>query len=215
VNSTSIRISEIPVGVYLDTYKEHLTKLEEAGFIKDFEDRSTDEGFEFIITCPRSTTALEYDTLLQKFKLIARDTENFTLWNEKGNLERFESAEAIIERFVGWRLTKYEDRRQMLIKNSKESIRWMSEKLRFILFYLNHVDDFKGKKKDALVELLLKNDFQDYDRLLQMPIWNLTKDKIDELKNQIAEEKKYLASLEGDTAQAMYTRELKEFKYGN
>ena len=213
VNSTTIKIVELPVGIYLDTYKDHLQKLEEADFIKDFEDRSTDEGFEFVVTCPRSTTALDYDVLMQKFKLISRDTENFTLWNEKGNLERFESAEAIVERFVEWRVGKYEDRRQMLIKNSKESIRWMSEKLRFILFYLSHVNDFKGKKKDDLVKMLIENDFQDYDRLLQMPMWNLTKDKIDELKNQITEEKKYLATLEGDTAQAMYTRELKEFKY--
>ena len=213
VNSVTIKITEIPIGVYLDQYKDHLVKLEDAGFIKDFEDHSSDDGFEFIVQCPRSTTMLDVETLMQKFKLISRDTENFTLWNERGTLERFESAEAIVERFTAWRLDRYEDRRQKLIKDSTESIRWMSEKLRFILFYLANVDQFKNKKKDDLIALLLKNDFVDYDRLLQMPMWNLTKDKIDELKAQIAEEKKYLASLEADTAVEMYKRELKEFKY--
>ena len=90
----------------------------------------------------------------------------------------------------------------------------MSEKLRFILFYLAHVDQFKNKKKEDLIALLLKNDFTDYDRLLQMPMWNLTREKIEELKNEIADQKKYLASLKGDTAVEMYRRELKEFKYG-
>ena len=213
VNTTTIKITEIPVGMYLDQYKDHLTKLEEAGFIKDFEDHSTDDAFEFIVTCPRSTTVLEHDVLMQKFKLISRDTENFTLWNTDGVLERFESPEAIITRFAEWRIERYEDRRQKLIADSTESIRWMSEKLRFILFYLANVDQFKNKKKDDLVALLLKNDFADYDRLLQMPMWNLTKDKIDELKNLIAEEKKYLASLQSDTAKAMYVRELKAFKF--
>lgn len=213
VNSTTIKITEIPVGVYLDSYKDHLTKLEDAGFIKDFEDRSTEESFEFVITCPRSTTALDHDELLKKFKLISRDTENLTLWNENGTLERFDSVEDVIERFVVWRLARYEDRRQKLIAETTEAIRWLSEKLRFILFYLSNVDAFKNKKKDDLVALLLKNDFVDYDRLLQMTMWNLTKDKIEELKKQIEEEKKYLATLEADTARDMYRRELKEFKY--
>jgi DNA topoisomerase-2 len=213
VNSTTIKITEIPIGVYLDTYKEHLTKLEDAGFIKDFEDRSTEEGFEFVVTCPRSTTALDHEELLKKFKLISRDTENLTLWNENGILERFETVEDIIERFVAWRVARYEDRRQKLIAETTESIRWMNEKLRFILFYLSNVDAFKNKKKEDLVKMLLENKFEDYDRLLQMAMWNLTKDKIDELKKQIDEEKKHLAGLEADTAQAMYKRELKEFKY--
>jgi DNA topoisomerase-2 len=214
VNSTTIRITEIPVGMYLDQYKDHLMKLEEADFIKDFEDRSTEESFEFMVTVPRSTSALDHDTLMQKFKLISRDTENFTVWNEDGVLERMESAEAIVERFTEWRISRYEDRRQKLMSETTEAIRWMSEKLRFILFYLANVDQFKNKKKEDLVALLLKNKFEDYDRLLQMPMWNLTKDKIDELKRQIGDQKTYLATLEADTAKAMYVRELKEFKYG-
>jgi DNA topoisomerase-2 len=213
VNSVTIKVTELPIGTFLDQYKDHLNKLEEAGIIKDFEDRSTEDGFDFLITCPRSTTMLSEDELYKKFKLISRDTENLTLWNENGVLERFETVESIIERFVVWRLDRYEDRRQKLISEATESIRWMNEKLRFILFYLDNVDSFKNKKKDDLVELLLQNDFTDYERLLQMSIWNLTRDKIDELRKLIADEQKYLASLEEDSAAAMYKRELKEFKY--
>lgn len=213
VNSTTIHISEIPVGTYLDPYREFLAKLEEAGFIKDFDDASTEEAFDFKITVPRSTSILDYETLLQKFKLISRDTENLTLWNEQGNLERFDSVEQIIERFTAWRVARYEDRRQKLISDTTEQIRWLNEKLRFIIFYLENVNVFKNKKKEDLVAILLKNDFVDYDRLLQMPMWSLTKDKIDELKNQIADQKKYLASLNADTAGEMYKRELKEFQY--
>jgi DNA topoisomerase-2 len=212
VNSTTIKITELPVGMFLDQYKAHLNKLEDAEFIKDFEDRSTEQAFDFTVTCPRSTTNLPLEELYKKFKLISRDTENFTLWGVDGILHRFNSAEEVVEAFVPWRLSMYEVRRQKLIGDTKEAIRWMSEKLRFILFYLANVDQFKNKKKEDLVALLLKNDFVDYDRLLQMTMWNLTKDKIDELKNQIAEDKKVLAGYEADTATEMYKRELKEFK---
>lgn len=212
VNSVTIKVTELPIGMYLDQYKDHLNKLEDAEFIKSWEDRSTEQAFDFTVIVPRSTSILPIEELYKKFKLIARDTENYTLWNTNGTLQCFDSAEHIITEFVQWRADKFEVRRQKMIGDCAESIRWMSEKLRFILFYLSNVDQFKNKKKDDLIELLLKNKFSDYDRLLQMAIWNLTKDKIDELKKLIDAEEKTLAELKSDTAKAMYVRELKDLK---
>lgn len=212
-NSTTIRITELPLGVYHDTYVQTLNALEEAQFIKGHDSRSTEESFEFIIDCPRSTTALDHETLLKKFKLIGRDTENFTLWNVAGVLQRFESAESIIEAFLPWRLERYEDRRKKLIEETAENIRFQSEVVRFIKFYLANTKVFKDTSKKELIELLLANKFVDYDRLLGMPIWNLTKDKIAELEKKLADLKAYLASLKADTASDMYRRELKAFKY--
>ena len=213
VNTVTIRITELPVGVYLDQYKDHLHKLEESGFIKDFEDHSTEEGFEFIVTCPRSTTVLSEEELYKKFKLIARDTENLTLWNQDGVLERFSSVEEIIERFVAWRLDRYEDRRQRLISDTASQIDWASLKIRFITFYLKNTSLFKNTGKKDLIELLIKNDFAEYDRLLSMQMWNLTRDRIAELEKELDELRKYLKELDGDTAKNMYVRELKAFKY--
>lgn len=213
VNSTTIRITELPVGKFLDDYKEVLNKLEEQEFIKDYDDSSTEESFNFKVTVPRSTTALPLETLYQKFKLIARDTENFTLWNAEGNLQRFESAEAVIEMYVPWRLGFYEVRRQKLISDTKEAIRFQSEIIRFIRFYLANVTVFRDTSKKELIEVLLANNFADYERLLSMAIWNLTKDKIAELEKKLADLKAYLAMLESDTAVGMYERELKAFHY--
>jgi DNA topoisomerase II len=214
VNSTTIKITELPIGTYLDDYKDVLHKLEEKGIVRDYDIGKTDEKhFDFTVQVPRSTTAMDGAELMTKFRMFYRDTENYTLWNENGVLERFNSVEHIIERFVGWRLGMYEKRRQKLIADTTENIRWISEKLRFILFYLDNVMAFKNKKKDDLIALLLKHEFVDYDKLLQMPIWTLTRDKIEELKNEIGESKAYLKTLKDDTATEMYRRELKEFQY--
>ena len=212
-NSTTIHITELPVGFYLDQYKDHLVKLEDEGFIKDFEDRSTEEGFDFLVTCPRTTTTLTETRLYEKFKLISRDTENYTLWNEEGSLEKFDSAEDIITRFADWRLGCYETRRQKLIAETKEQIDLMNEKLRFILFYLDNTEAFRSKNKKDLIELLTQNGFESYDKLLQMPIWNLTKEKIAELEDSITQKKTYLQSLMVTTAVRMYSAELLEFSY--
>jgi DNA topoisomerase-2 len=213
VNSTTIRITELPLGVYLDSYKKVLDKLEEEEFIRQYDDGSSEDSFNFTITAPRSTTAMDHEALLKKFKLIGRGTENFTLWNPDGVLQKYESAEAVIEGFVPWRLSQYEVRRQKLIADTTEQIRFQSEVVRFIKFYLANTKVFKDTGKADLIALLLSKDFVDYERLLSMPIWNLTKDKIAELEKKLADLKAYLATLKSDTAGEMYKRELKAFSY--
>lgn len=213
INSTVIHITELPVGVFLDSYKDFLNGLIDKGFIKDYEDTTSEESFDFRIIAPRTTTALPEEELYQKFKLIGRDTENFTVWNVAGCLERFESAEALIEEFIPWRLERYEERRQVTIDEVTESIRFQSEVVRFIKFYLANVKTFSGSPKKELIQVLLDNKFEDYDKLLSMAIWNLTRDKIEELENKLVDLKKTLKDLEADTAVEMYKRELKAFTY--
>ena len=213
VNSTVIQITELPVGVYLDQYKEHLNNLIEKEFIKDFDDGSSEDSFDFRIIAPRSTTSLPLDELYQKFKLIGRDTENFTVWNADGYIQKFATAEDLIEAFVPWRLERYEERRQVTIADINENVRLLSETIRFIKFYLGNVKLFSGTGKKQLIEVLLENKFADYEKLLSMAIWNLTKDKIEELENKLTDLKKTLSALENDTAEEMYKRELKTFTY--
>lgn len=213
VNTTTIKITELPVGVFLDSYKEHLNALEAVEFISDSKDASTEDAFEFIVKAPRSTTVLPEEELYKKFKLISRDTENFTLWNQFGTLQKFGSAEAVIDMYVPWRLSFYEKRRQKLMDDTSESIRFQSEVIRFIRYYLANVKTFRDTSKKELIEVLLANKFVDYERLLSMAIWNLTKDKIAELEKKLIDLKAYLATLKSDTAGEMYKRELKAFKY--
>jgi DNA topoisomerase-2 len=213
VNSNTIRITELPLGVYLDPYKEVLNKLEEDEFIRQYDDTSSEDSFEFTVSVPRSTAVLDHEMLLKKFKLVGRGTENFTLWNPSGVLEKYESAEAVIEAFVPWRLAQYEVRRQKLIDETTEQIRFQSEVVRFIRFYLANTKVFKDTGKQDLIALLLTKQFVDYERLLSMPIWNLTKDKIAELEKKLDDLKAYLATLKADSSNEMYRRELKSFSY--
>jgi DNA topoisomerase-2 len=209
VNSTTIKITELPIGMYLDQMKARLNKLEDTDFVKTYEDRSTEQAFDFTVTVPRSTTALDIEELYKKFGLVARDTENFTVWGIDGILRRFESAESLIEAFIPWRLEMMEVRRQHIIADLKEQVRFQSEVVRFIKFYLKNVSLFRDTGKKDLIELMIANGFADYDRLLSMAIWNLTKDKIAELEKKLADLRAELEKIESDTAVAMYTRELK------
>ncbi|WEM34443.1 DNA topoisomerase II medium subunit [Xanthomonas phage X1] len=214
VNTTTILITELPVGVEQEKYQSHLSKLIDKGWIKDYDDDSTEEaGWKITLYTTREWLKAQTDEdLMVKLGLISRESENIVVWDHKGKIKTFDNPEQLVEYFVEARLEFYEKRRQKLIEATSEKIRWLSERMRFILFYLDNSATFKNLKKDALVELLQKNKFADYDRLLQMPIWNLTKDKIEELSKATDNEKSTLVALEKDTAKDMYVRELKEIK---
>lgn len=212
VNTTTIKVTELPVGMYLDQFKDRLNKLEDAEFVKDYTNASTEDGFDFTITVPRSTTALSEEELYKKFGLVSRDTENYTVWNIDGTLKRFDTAEQLIEMFVPWRLEMMEKRRQHIIADLTEQVRFANEVIRFIRFYLANVKVFKDTSKKELIEILLKNNFVDYERLLAMQIWSLTKDRIAELEKRLDELKSALAKAKADSATEMYKRELKELK---
>lgn len=210
VNSTTIHISELPVGRELDWYKAHLNKLEDDGIVKDWDDDSTEEEWSFTCRVPRSTTNLGEGKLMDVFKLISKDTENYTLWNEHGEIQIFNSVQDIINHFVEFRLDRYEVRRQKQIELYNGELDWLNEKLRFVQYYLANHDQFARKKKDQLFKMLEKENFDNIDGLLSMKIYTLTKDEIDKLKQQIKDVKVKITELEKTSNIEMYKTELKD-----
>jgi DNA gyrase/topoisomerase IV subunit A len=212
VNATTIKITELPVGMESDPYETKLFKLQDKGLITDF-DNQWDDGFEITVKVPRSTTAKTEEELYKIFSLVSKDSENFTVWSTDGYIRKFEAPEEMISEFVNWRLAMYDTRLLKQIADTNTDISWSSMKIRFIKFYLKNIMQFKNSGKKELVQMLIENDFAEYDRLLSMSIWNLTKDKIAELEKELDEQRAALKVLEEDSASKMYARELKEFKY--
>lgn len=208
VNSTTIRITELPIGVYLDNYKKHLFKLQDSGLIKDFDNNSTEESFDFIVTVPRTTTQLPRETIIAKFNLSGRDTQNLTAWTETGHIKVFEDVQEIIEHFVAFRLGKYEERRKKLIELLTIDLDWMVEKRRFIEFYLNNSKDIANKSKKELESMLQENGFVNISKLLDIRIYNLTKDDISKLESHITKTTNDIATLNKTNCVKMYIKEL-------
>ncbi|MEM4260956.1 MAG: DNA gyrase subunit A, partial [Candidatus Woesearchaeota archaeon] len=210
VNTTTIKVTELPIGMYLDDFKNHLYNLEDKGFIKNFEDLSTEERFEFILNVPRSTTAIDEEIIKQKLKLISRETENFTLWDTNGKIKEYNSVEKVIEDFVIWRLERYEERRQALLKKNVNELEWLNNKLRFVLYYLKNSKEFSNKNKQDMISILEKEKFIDIEKLIRIPIYVLTKDEIESLKKEILNVEITIKKLKATTNKEMYKMELLE-----
>ena len=209
INSVTLKITQLPVGYDLEKYKGILSKLIEKDLIKDYDDNSTEDGWNIIIHCRRDLTSQDDNTILEKLNLISRESENITVWDESGKIKIFEGPESLIEYFVKVRLDFYEKRRNKLIDGTTNKITWVSERLRFIKFYLANSKKFRDTSKADLIVLLQQNDFENYDQLLQMPMWNLTRDRILELEKEQNDLNVHLQALKKDNAKNMYSTELK------
>lgn len=212
VGNLSIKVSDLPVGVQDEAYEEHLYKLKDKDIIRDFTNQSDATGFDYTINVPKGFNSKDDEEILKTLKLVSRESENLTLWNKDGFLKRYNNVEEIITEFVEWRLEQFEKRRLALIDKTEVEILWLDERIRFINFYLDNYKFFKDNKKDVIIDVLEKEEFTRPNDLLAMSIWYLTRDKIEELQNELNDKMKYLDDLNCDTANKMYTRELKELK---
>lgn len=211
----TITVTELPIGIQSDAYETHLQKLEDRGLISGYDNRSDEAGgFDFVIQVPRGSKLLDMSTeeLAKQLKLISRETENLTVWNPDGVLQRYECVEDLLADWYNWRLDRYEDRRQALIKKLQADADWASEKIRFIRFYLSNVKFFRDTGKNEIMVTLEAEKFREPDKLLGMPIYNLTRDQIAKLEKELDELRAGIKALQDDTAPAMFERELKELK---
>jgi DNA topoisomerase-2 len=209
INATQVKITELPVGMYLDDIKKQLNKLVENNSIKDYEDNSTEEGFDIDVFYQRGIlNSMEDDTILEKLKLVTTVTENLTCWLPTGKLRKFGSVNEIIDYFIDWRLGKYTDRINKLIEILDSDIVELNERIRFIYFYLGNVNKFKNASKIELFSILEENNFD--SKLLDMKIWNLTGDRIIELEQKVKSLVEQKVELQETTNIVLYAKELEQ-----
>jgi len=212
VHTTKIEIDELPIGLYLDDYKEVLGRLMDNDSIKSYDDYSTEEKFKFTVNAPRTTTGVDKEKFDKMFKMVQRSSENYTVWNERGYIQVFKSAEDLLKTWVKWRVVMYEKRIHRQIEKKTADIHALEERIRFVDFYLKNSDQFKQKNKEQLKTYLQANKFEDWEKHLGMRIWTLTGEEIVSSQLKLREENTELAKLQSSTAVAVWKSELKSLR---
>ncbi len=207
INTTTLRVTELPVTYELDKFKQILTDLMDANVVKDYDNNSTENGFDFIIKVSREYGRMPIDKLMTKFKLITRVSENVTMWNTEGKLQRYTSVYEALTEFVQYRLVVMEKRRLTLISDLTEVNDFLSSKLNFIEHW-NSIDNAGKLKRSDIEKLMTEVNVNHFDRLFAMNISSLTLDKIDDLKNEIYVNEMEILRLKRDDADSMYIEDL-------
>jgi len=211
-SATTIKITQLPIGYDVEKYKEVLVKLVDAGEIKDFDNDSTEAGWDITIHASREWVKQHPEIITEKLKLVTKNTENIVVWDETGKIRHFDDVTKLISHFVKWRLDKFEERRLKQIQVLQEELAWLEEKKRFIEYFIANSKHMVTLTKPQMQDELRNLGYVNIDRLLQIRIYNLTADEIDSLIADIATTKNSINSLQNTTAKAIYLDELKQIK---
>jgi DNA topoisomerase-2 len=216
VNTTTVKISELPPSMTYEKYENILDGLIESKVIVSYDDNCKD-SIDYTIKFTRESLAqLTEEKLVKLLKLEETETEIFTTLDETGKLRIFETSKDIIEYFVNFRLGYYIKRKEYLLDKMRYDLKVLANRGRFIKFILDGKLEIKSRTKEEIMldclNLGLEKIEDSYDYLLRMSLWSLTKELFEKLKDDYRAKKSDTESLALVETKDMYLSDLAELK---
>jgi DNA topoisomerase-2 len=178
LSQTQVKVTELPIGMGVTTYKEFLESLVEDNknktvakkkqiVLKDVQNKTKDENDQilFVIEFKNAddlSALVKSNTLEKELKLVKSfGTSNMNLFSEDLILSKYNNPNDILLDYFDLRLEYYNKRRAYLIKILKHQLKVLENKSRFISEYISGKLDI-NKKTKAVIEQLLQD--RKYDK---------------------------------------------------
>ena len=219
-SSTSYTVTELPIGVEVQKYVEQLDKMCDNGTIQDYRNgcnTKTDKIFFEIKTTREFTKKNEGRKLYETLKLVKTLPETLNCIDENNRVREFDSIQDILDAFISIRLKYYKARKDYLLKHLESNLKQMASKWIFCDGIIKKTIIVANTKKADIVKQLeaipkIVKVNQSYDYLLHIPIYQITKEKIEELKEQIKAMKAEYEAVKASTPESMWLKDLQDFK---
>jgi len=221
VNTTTYKITELPVMTGYVNYCKFLDRLEEDGIIqswKDLCDPKTNELlFEVKTTREFTRSHNDVESLYRVFHLAKPFTECYNCIDENNRVREFSSIHEILDTFIEIRLKYYGLRKQHLLDSLTNELKKLVSKYHFCDGIIKKTIKVAMVKKDDIIAQLKKvpkiiECDGSYNYLLNMPIHSISKDTLDELKKQIFDAQAEFKKIQGTSVETMWTDDLHELK---
>lgn len=237
IASNKIHVTELPPGIWIQTYKEFLEshlvdkkdKTKKKFHLTDYVNKSTDETVSFILefVSPQEIDSMiERGTLEEDLHLAktgkAWNFGNMNLFDSNGMIRHYNSPLEILREYAECRLAKYGERREYYLKRWQRDYDILLWKIKFIQAVNSKKITVGNKSKDQLYSELETTGFPKfsteeggkpgYDYLLSMRIWALTKEKILDLEKEMEKKKQQLEYYKTSSPEKLWLDELDEFK---
>lgn len=215
-NTSTIKISELPPSMTYEKYEELLDKLVDDKAIVSYDDNCKD-NIDYTIKFTRvDLDKLDDEKLMKLLKLEESSTEIYSTLDEFGKLKIFDCTSDIIKYFVDFRLSYYHKRKQFLLDKMNRELKILSNRGRFIKAIIEGKLKVNNVAKAQIIEGIeamgLDKIDDSYDYLLRMPIYSLTKEMYDKLKEDFKLKKEEITKLEATDPKDMYLLDLSELK---
>ena len=149
-------------------------------------------------------------------------TTNMVYYDQNNEIRKTTDVLDILRDFCDVRLKFYEMRRTHLMGELEKVINLLEIKIRFIKEFISGEITISNKKKTEIISQLQERGYpgspseksesedSNYDFLLRMPIYNLTKEKIDEFMEKLHKEQQELEKLKVTNNKEMWLEDLNE-----
>ena len=238
IKNNKVIITELPVGEATSNYKTFLEKMLDDDSAKpvkgkkvikkenpliSYSSNNTDTKVYFELTFVDGYLDTFNDKnindLLKTLHLVKKySITNMHLYNSKGTLQKYDNVEDIMKDYYYVRLELYKKRKQYQLDILEHQLELISWKVKFILMVIEKKLEINNKKRDIIEQSLEKNKFPklginidakpSYDYLLAMPIYNLTFEKIEELKKQLEDKQSEYDELKEKPEHKIWLEEL-------
>uniref|UniRef100_A0A674DGP3 DNA topoisomerase 2 n=1 Tax=Salmo trutta TaxID=8032 RepID=A0A674DGP3_SALTR len=181
--------------------------------INDYKEYHTDQTVKFVVRMSEEKLAQAEAAGLHKvFKLQSSLTCNsMVLFDHMGCLKRYDSVQDILKEFFELRLNYYKLRKDWLVGSLGAEASKLSNQARFVLEKIEGKITIENKSKRELIRMLVQKGFEsdpvaawtkaqekvldssvdsgsssgpNFNYILNMPLWCLSKEKVDELLRQ-------------------------------
>jgi DNA topoisomerase-2 len=216
VNTTTIRITEIGIGMTYQKWEDLLEELLNNKKIASYEDNSKD-NIDYTIKMQRNQLAeMNDDDIRKMFKLSEYVVEDYVTLDERGKLKIFNSVPEIIEYFMNLRLEYYGLRKKYLIDKISSELFVLKNKAMFIKSIIDEKLVVNKRKRVVIEKDLAKLKIEPYNDsysyLLGMGIQSLTAEKYAELIQQLKSKKEELSVIKKTKPAEMYISDLTELE---
>ena len=227
-------INELPIGEWTTNYKEFL----ERELVKEsnkknrktirligYTDNNTDTNVHFELKFNPGKLS-KINDIEKSYRLVKKhSTTNMHLYGVNHSITKYNSINEILEEYYYERLLLYKKRREYQLNILKDELDMISYKVKFIMLVIDKKLKINNRKKADIESKLFVFKFPKYGKepsyqyLLGMPIYSLTFEKLEELKNQMKSKETEYNKLEKISPEEMWKNELnhllKEYKKWN
>jgi len=197
------RITELPPGLWTQTFKEHLEGMVEAKRIVSYTNNSTVENVDFTVT------GWKGDDFASDFKLVKTiRVSNMHVFHPHQGIKKYNTPEEILVDFVNVRLHYYNLRKTNLMDTLNKKAAVLSHKARFVSMVINGEIRVFNMKKAVVEQMLTKLGFPDTEYLLKIPFEQTTEEAVKSMHTQAAEAQREVEALRGMTAVDLWKKDI-------
>lgn len=229
LNKNEIVITELPIKVWTNDYKEFLEDLiyeKKSNLFKSYSNLSSDVEIKFILKIDDQeqveklfASVDDYDMnslykYLHLYKTIKQS--NMNLYTTDYKIKSFKTAEEIILEFYSWRLQFYDQRKELLLNKLNDNLKYISNQIKFIELVIKENGKILKLDDLELDKYLIKNKIvkikESYDYLTNMTFKQITTQNLEKLEKKLKEIKSEYKQIELKTNKSMWLEDLNELK---